>query len=68
MNDMMKKLSAAVSDAGEGCLSGLVYVQPTKAVEAVLNILIEEGELDWCCPNEDRDINGACRNCGIPCF
>lgn len=27
-----------------------------------------EPKLDACCENEDRDINGGCKNCGDPCL
>lgn len=42
MMDTIKKIANAILDAGEGCQSGLVYVDPVEAAKAAIAVLSAE--------------------------
>lgn len=49
-SEMIRRVANAILDSGEGCLSGLAYVDPTKAARAAIEAMREPTDymIDTC--------------------
>lgn len=55
-------------DTPVGDMFLMVTATPAQLAEAYLKTIKRWEDDNTCCANEDRDMNGGCRNCGDPCL